>query len=407
MSPLFLREAAASNNPTFDRYADWIDYEAAGATTEKELTDRIRQALALVNLEEDFYAFGLRTRLSEATDGEEEKTFLNARRMFLERLVTSDNSADVEPFVLTQFNSQLTLFENIMFGDASSPEMIPKEFPVDSPLWDFLAQEQSLDRRLYQLGREVSTTIVDLFAEVSDNMSILERLDLIEPVRLSEYSMALGRTDGVDFDDVAIADRQLFIGVALGYNEPRHRLDMLTDELRDVIVNARMAFRENLPPRLAAVFSFHDPDDINPYASLQDNILFGRIVAGRAGAADRIGTLMREILEELGLSYSVLEHGLKYDVGSGGRRLSLSQRQQLGLARVLIRRPDFLIVNRGLNALDNRSVEKVVRSILDMSKSEPRGFGVLWITSVESHARLFDRTLKFSRGGLVSDEAAE
>jgi putative ABC transport system ATP-binding protein len=71
---------------------------------------------------------------------------------------------------------------------------------------------------------------------------------------------------------------------------------------------------------------------------------------------------------------------------------------------VLLRHPEFLIVNRGLNALDNRSVEKVVRSILDMAKSDPGGFGVLWITSTESQAALFDRVLKFSRGALISDE---
>ncbi len=404
MSPLILREAAASGNPPFDRRADWIDYEATGASTEEELALRITEVLALVNLEEDFYAFGLRTKLSDATEGEGEEAFLNARRIFLERLTKGDNAADVEPFVLTQFNSQLTLFQNISFGAASSPDMIPTEFPADSPLWQFLATD-GLDKKLYRLGREASAVIVDLFGEVSENIKILERLDLIEPTKLPDYSAALGRTEGVDYENVAAADRQKFIRVALSYNEPRHRLDLLTDDLRDAIVNARMNFREKLPPHLAAEFSFHDPDEINPYASLQDNILFGRIVDSRAGAADRVGALLRGILEELDLSYAVLERGLKYEIGSGGRRLSLSQRQQLGLARVLLRRPQFLIVNRGLNALDNRTVERVVRGILDMAKSEQGGFGVLWITSVESQASLFDRMLKFSRGALVSDEA--
>jgi putative ABC transport system ATP-binding protein len=175
--------------------------------------------------------------------------------------------------------------------------------------------------------------------------------------------------------------------------------------LRQAIVKARMSFRQNLPPELAPEFSFHDSDEINPFASLQDNILFGRIVDGRAGAVDRVNALLREILEELGLSYSVLDRGLKYEIGSGGRRLSLSQRQQLGLARVLLRRPQFLVVNRGLNALDNRTVEKVVRSILAMSKSSD--IGVLWITSTESQATMFDRVLKFSRGELVPDEAGQ
>ncbi|MEP9389159.1 ABC transporter transmembrane domain-containing protein [Mesorhizobium sp. KR9-304] len=405
MTPLILREAAASGNPQFDRRADWIDYEATGASNGEELAGRITQVLALVNLEEDFYAFGLRTKLSDATEGHGEEMFLNARRIFLERLTKDDNAADVESFVLTKFNSQLTLFQNIVFGAVSSPEMLPSEFPADSPLWGLLAG-RGLEKQLYQLGRDASAVIVDLFGEVSDNIKILERLDLIDPTKLSDYSAALGRTEGVEFANVATADKQKFIRVALSYSEPRHRLDLLTDELRAAIVEARVTFRENLPEHLAAEFSFHDPDEINPFASLQDNILFGRIVDGRAGAVDRVSAMLREILEELGLSYAVLERGLKYEIGSGGRRLSLSQRQQLGLARVLLRRPEFLIVNRGLNALDNRTVEKVVRGILDMAKSDPGGFGVLWITSTESQAAMFDRVLKFSRGAMISDEAA-
>ncbi len=405
MTPMILKEAQASGNPTLDRHADWIDYEAAGASTEEELADRITQVLRLVSLEEDFYAFGLRTKLSDAADGDSEEVFLNARRMFLDRLTKGDSAADIEPFVVTQFNSQLTLFQNLVFGAVSSPELLPNEFPADSPLWRFLAAD-GLDRRLYSLGREAAAVIVDLFGEVSDNMKILERLDLIDPSKLSDYSAALGRTEGVDFATVSEGDRQKFIRVALSYCEPRHRLDLLNDELREAVVASRMKFRDKLPPHLAAEFSFHDADQINPFASLQDNILFGRIVDGRAGAVDRVSALLREILEELGLSYAVLERGLKYEIGSGGRRLSLSQRQQLGLARVLLRRPQFLIVNRGLNALDNRTVERVVQGILEMAKSKTEGFGVLWITSTESQSSMFERTLKFSRGALISDEAA-
>ncbi len=405
MTPLIVKEAAASGNPQFDRHADWIDYEATGASDQEELADRITRVLALVNLEEDFYAFGLRTKLSDATSGDSEEMFLNARRMFLERIEKGDNAADVEPFVVTQFNSQLTLFQNIVFGAVSSPEMLPNEFPADSPLWELLAME-GLDQQLYRLGREASAVIVDLFGEVSDNIKILERLDLIDPTKLPDYSASLGRTEGLAFADVAVPDRQKFMRVALSYSEPRHRLDLMTDDLQDAIVRSRMAFRQNLPPHLASEFSFHDPDEINPFASLQDNILFGRIVDSRAGAVDRVSALLRSILEELGLSFAVLERGLKYEIGSGGRRLSLSQRQQLGLARVLLRHPQFLIVNRGLNALDNRTVEKVVRGILDIATSPDGGFGVLWITSTESQASMFSRVLKFSRGELISDEAA-
>ncbi len=403
MSPLILREALASGNPLLDRRADWIDYAAAGVGSDAELAEKITEALRLARLQEDFYAFGLRTKLADATDGKNEEMFLNARRMFGERLAASDHAADVEPFVATAYNTHLTVFQNLVFGAVSSPEFLPAEMSPASPFWEFLA-EAGLDEKLYRLGRDASSTIVDLFGEVSDNMKILERLDLIDTSQLDEYAAALRRTEGVSPADAAVEDRQKFIRVALSYIEPRHRLDLLDDELRARAVAFRATCQARIPPELAGEISFHNPDQINPFASLQDNILFGRIAEGRAGAVDRVNGLMREILEELELSYVVLERGLTYEIGSGGRRLSLSQRQQLGLARVLLRNPEFLIVNRGLNALDNRTVEKIIRGTVGLARSKAGGFGVLWITSTESHASYFQRALKFERGHLVSDE---
>ncbi len=404
MTPLIVREAIASGNPQFDRRADWIDYEAAGSSGEEELANRITQVLALVNLEEDFYAFGLRTKLSDATEGDGEEMFLNARRMFLDRLTKGDNAADVEPFVVTKFNSQLTLFQNIVFGAVSSPEMLPNEFPADSPLWELLAidglDRTALPARARGFGRHRRSVRRSVRQHQDPGTAGPDRPDQAAGLqrrtrpdrRRRLHECGDRRPAEVHPSGVELQRTSPPLGSSHRRAAGRHR-----EGAHDLPREAAAAPRRRGSP-------FHNPDQINPFASLQDNILFGRIVDGRAGAVDRVSALLREILEELGLSYAVLERGLKYEIGSGGRRLSLSQRQQLGLARVLLRRPEFLIVNRGLNALDNRTVEKVVRSILDMAKSDVGGFGVLWITSTESQASLFSRVLKFSRGALVSDE---
>jgi putative ABC transport system ATP-binding protein len=236
-------------------------------------------------------------------------------------------------------------------------------------------------------------------------MTILERLDLIDPEELSEFEGALRRTEGADFRSVSEEDRKRFVRVAFGYSEPRHRLGLVNDALCEAIVAARQEFGKRLPKDLADAYTVHDPDKIDPADSLQDNILFGRIADERSGAVDRVRALLREILEELGLSRAVIELGLNYDIGTGGRRLSLSQRQQLGLARVLLKRPQLLVVNRGLTALNARTVEKVIEGVLELSRSEADGFGIIWVTSTETHAALFDRVLTFARGTLVADES--
>ncbi len=404
MSATDIMEASVSGNPAFDRQADWIDYAAVGVNDEDGLAGQISAVLRLARLEDDIYAFGLRSRLSDAANDTSGEMILAARKMFLDRLAIGENANDVDPFVAAEFNTHLTLLQNLVFGSVSAPEFQSENFSADSALWAILSAD-GLDKRFYQIGQNAAAIIVDLFQEVSENMQILERLDLIDPDDLSEFETALRRTEGLEFSETAPQDRQKFMHVAFSYCEPRHRLGLVNDDLCEAVVASRQAFRDRLPEQLASAFAFHDPDEINPDVSLQDNILFGRIADERSGAVDRVSALLRAILEELELSNTVIERGLNYDIGTGGRRLSLSQRQQLGLARVLLKRPQFLIVNRGLSALDARTVEKVILAILAMSKSKTDGFGVLWVTATESHSEMFDRVLNFSRGDLVSDEA--
>jgi ABC-type transport system involved in cytochrome bd biosynthesis fused ATPase/permease subunit len=59
----------------------------------------------------------------------------------------------------------------------------------------------------------------------------------------------------------------------------------------------------------------------------------------------------------------VLDAGLGFMVGPGGKRLTQTQRQKVGLARALLKRPDLLIVNRGLNALSSRSQQTIMSRI--------------------------------------------
>ena len=65
-----------------------------------------------------------------------------------------------------------------------------------------------------------------------------------------------------------------------------------------------------------------------------------------------MNAVLRETMDALGLTDAVIELGLAFDIGSGAKRLSLAQQQKLALGRALVKRPDLLIVNRALAALD-------------------------------------------------------
>ena len=65
------------------------------------------------------------------------------------------------------------------------------------------------------------------------------------------------------------------------------------------------------------------------------------------------------MLDELGLRDSVIEVGLEYNVGVAGKRLPATQRQKLGIARALIKRPQFLVVNEAVAVFDGRTQDRI------------------------------------------------
>ena len=70
---------------------------------------------------------------------------------------------------------------------------------------------------------------------------------------------------------------------------------------------------------------FFDPTRYTSAASLQDNILFGKIVSGHADASQRIPLLLRQVLDELGLRPLVVTIGPGTSAGAsaGSSRLRI------------------------------------------------------------------------------------
>ena len=61
-------------------------------------------------------------------------------------------------------------------------------------------------------------------------------------------------------------------------------------------------------------------------ATVMDNVLFGRVGNNHPDAPDRIRSIVYDILDELGIYAEVLDVGLDFNVGSGGRRSGMATR---------------------------------------------------------------------------------
>ena len=174
-------------------------------------------------------------------------------------------------------------------------------------------------------------------------------------------------------------------------------LCMACRRLTIVPPRARRAFAANLPATLRNAVEFYDFQKYNSPATLQDNVLFGRLVYGQAQADTRVGTLISEVLAELHLRDAVIEVGLEFNVGVAGRRLAATQRQKLGIARGLIKRPQFLVVNEAVAVFDGRTQDRIRDNILAAAK----GRGVVWIANRPGQAEPFEQIVVMQAGRVV------
>jgi putative ABC transport system ATP-binding protein len=389
-------EAERSGNSPYDCDGDWIDYAATGITDPKEITTAAVRALRLVRLDRDVYQMGLRGTIDPERYPELAASMLDARRAMGERLSDPRLGRLVETFDPERYNTNATLAENLLFG---SP--IGETFEIENlaahPYVQRVIEEAGLTRTLAEVGLKLASTMVELFADLPPDHEYFRQFSFIGADDLPDYRTLIGRIDAQKLDELSQTDRDRLIALTLKLIPARHRLSLIDDPLQAQIVVARRQFREQLPADLAGAVAFFDPERYTVGASLQDNVLFGKIAYGQAQATERISDLIGDVLKDLGLSERVIEAGLQSGAGVSGSRLSLAQRQKLALARAVLKRPEVLITYDPVGPLDPSEQTVVLDALLE----EFEGRSIIWALNRGDWAQRFDHVLVMQRGRVV------
>jgi ATP-binding cassette subfamily C protein LapB len=134
------------------------------------------------------------------------------------------------------------------------------------------------------------------------------------------------------------------------------------------------------------------------YGKLRDNITLGRPAATdeEVLAAARLS----------GVETFIAGHPQGYDmmISEGGRSLSGGQKQAIGLARVLIRKPRVLFLDEPTAHFDVRSESEFLERLKALAKGE---MSIIVSTHRPSLLSLVDRILVFDNGKIVADGPAD
>ena len=224
-----------------------------------------------------------------------------------------------------------------------------------------------------------------------------QQFSFISADELPDIQALLQRSDRANLAALPDEDRGQLMSLPFKLIPARHRLGLVDDDLQAKVLEARRYFAANLPEDLAKSVEFFDADKYNASANIQDNILFGKVAYGQAQAADRVGVLISQVVEELGLHETVAEVGLSFEVGIAGSRLSTAQRQKLALARALVKRPDILIMSETTASLDSATQAGIMEALL----ADFDGRCLIWSVQRTSMASGFDEVLVMRQGRLM------
>ena len=390
-----MAEAKITGNSENDYLADWVDFDEAGVEDRSGLHQRLIEILKLADLDEDVYRFGLRGVIDPEEQPEVAARIMTARAALRERFADPAVAQLIEPFDADAFNTNASVAENILFG-LPVDKTFDLERLAEHPFIEEVLNKVGLSDDFLEMGKQVAQTMLELFADLPPGHEFFEQFSFIESDDLPEFQTILGRAargpDGLTADD-----RLQLTSLPFKIIRARHRLDLIDDQMMQRILEARRTFAESLPDDLRESIAFFDAESYNAAASLQDNILFGKLSYGQAQAENKVGALIGEVVDDLELRETVILAGLDFQAGIGGARLSQGQRQKVAIARSLLRQPDLLIFNEASATLDPASQSRIMGNIKKMYQ----GKGIVWILNRVSDAQHFDKIIVLKSGRVL------
>jgi putative ABC transport system ATP-binding protein len=397
-----MREAEIVGNPTFDIHSDWIDYDAINAKGPEDLVPAVQQVMEVVGLSQDVFDLGLRSALGAERHPAISERIAELRASLRDQLEAEGLTDIVVPFEPLSYNAEATVIENMIFGTLDHNQMSEQELR-SHPYFRSAIETTGLNAILYEIGQGIATNVLEILGDLPPDHPFFQQGMFLTADQVPEYRSLLQKLSDRPFNAVDERDADKFIRLSFSYVEPRYRFGLLDAEHMQKIVESRTMFLEGPPQDLKDVIQIYDPEKYNHATSLLDNMLFGRIAHKQADGAEKIRTVVRKVLDEAGLYGEVIDVGLDFNVGAGGRRLTMAQRQKLNVARALLKRADYVIFNRPLSAIDLRSQEKIANAILDQVTKGDWKPAIIWVLSSPHISRFFKRIVVFERGKPVED----
>ena len=361
-----------------------------------DIEQRLSEAVAATGIDRFVHARGLAGTIDPKREPKLAAAIVDARRAVQAAIAAEGLGPFVDPFDPERYNRHATIAENILFGVPLGDTFRDGNLP-SHPFVRAILESEGLTKPLTAMGLSIATNMIEIFADIPEGHPLFERFSFFSAAERAYFQDLLARQGERRRDAESARDRERLIGLTLRYSESRHRLGLLDADTEARLVTARAAFAKLLPVSLQPAIEFYHPDRLCAAASLQDNLLFGRVAHDRAGAESQVRALIRRVLTDRGLDHDVFRVGLDTRVDAAGDGLAAGEIAAIDLARCLVRRPDIVVVERALEALP----PALARDLVKRLRRALIGRGLVVVTSdlpPDLDEPPFDVVIRFDQG---------
>ncbi len=309
-----------------------------------------------------------------------------------------------------------TILENIVYGrikagnknDAFAPN--PKEICARS-LFEDMRNNSSLMTLILALGHKVLCQDRQIANSVLFTTPRLKQM--LPSLRIEKSSKdgieeKLGLNITSDAELLKLDDEcklSLFsISLELG---AKRALTMIGDEseFQKLILAQRQTIQGKMPEAVKNIVARFDaqPDQAAGTLPLREFLLDGQVDSLINNAAETVEYLIEEVLQEMNLYDTLYLIGLEFPAGPDGNALTGGLCMKVAIARILMKKPNVLLLDEATAALDNKSQSRIVAMI----EREFKGKTVVAIAHRLSMIRNFDNIVVFDKGRVVESGSYE
>ena len=395
-------EAALSGNSLLNVDTNWVDFSGLGLDSSDALLEEAFSALRAVGMENEIFDLGLRRIIDPDKNPELASGVLKIRQAFGKSLEDPKIADLVQVFDKETYNTNASVAENILFGTPKG-----KSLQIDNlgenPYVNEVLEKVGLTTAFLEMGLSVATLTVDLFKDLPPGHEFFERFSFIEEDELADFQRISTLATNKGLDKLNSEDSKRLTDLPFKLIVAKHRLDLIDDAMAEKLLEARNAFAAGLPENMTDDIEFFEAENYNSASSILDNALFGKISTDRGDSQTQVIEIITNTISELGLRNAVLEAGLDYDVGVGGKRLSPVQRQKLGIARGLLKKSKLMIVNDATALLSKPDQTAVMEAV----KSATKNSGLVWVTEDADSVHEFGTVLTASAGRISAQKDSD